>query len=67
MKSVVDKDCAPELQPETIIGYFNAYGITVTIEEARLVLPLLYLLADLALDIAECEQTSHKLLPGTKV
>jgi hypothetical protein len=67
MKSVKDKYCTPEIQPESIIGYFNASGISLTIEQARILLSLMYLLAEIALDIAENELDSSTFLPETKV
>jgi len=67
MKRVNDKYCTSDLHPETIIAYFNTSGITLTIEQARALLSLMYLLAEIALDIAENELDSSTFLPGTKV
>ena len=67
MKSVKGKNCSTDVQPETIVGYFNASGITITNEQAKELLSLMYLLADIALDIAESELASSTFLPGTKV
>ncbi|MBL7710494.1 MAG: hypothetical protein JNJ86_15575 [Chitinophagaceae bacterium] len=61
------KNCSTDIQPETIRGYFNASGITLTIEQARILLSHMYLLAEIALDIAENELASSTFLPETKV